>query len=243
MDVFFEQYLDLDIMRDNFDYVLEGFWMTVQIALVAGALSLVWGLVLALLRAAPGRPMKPVRAATIAYIDVFRGIPLLLVILLIDGSLPVLDVLPEWLRSPELFGKPEIFWYGVMAITLTYGAYYAEVYRAGLDAVPYGQMEAARSLGMSHARAMRHVIVPQAIRKVIPPMLNDFIALTKDTSLVGVIALVEVVKAGREIQAETFNSSALTLGALMFIVVTIPLARLVDRLIARQQLAMRRATP
>jgi polar amino acid transport system permease protein len=130
-----------------------------------------------------------------------------------------------------------------MAITITYGAYYAEVYRAGLDAVPYGQMEAARSLGMSHARAMRHVIVPQAIRKVIPPMLNDFIALMKDTSLVGVIALVEVVKAGREIQAETFNSSALTVGALLFIIVTIPLARLVDRLIARQQLAMRRATP
>jgi polar amino acid transport system permease protein len=243
MDVFIEQYFDLDIMRDNFDYVLEGFWMTVQIALVAGALSLVWGLGLALLRAAPGRPMMPVRAAAIAYIDAFRGVPLLLVILLIDGSLPVLDVLPQWIRSPEFLGKPEIFWFGVMAITLTYGAYYAEVYRAGLEAVPYGQMEAARSLGMSHARAMRHVIVPQAIRKVIPPMLNDFIALTKDTSLVGVIALVEVVKAGREIQAETFNSSALTLGAIMFIVVTIPLARLVDRLIARQQLAMRRATP
>jgi polar amino acid transport system permease protein len=243
MDIFFEQYFDLDIMRDNFDYVLEGFWMTIQIALVAGALSLVWGLVLALLRAAPGRPMKPVRAATIAYIDLFRGIPLLLVILLIDGSLPVLEIFPQWLRAPEFLGKPEIFWYGVMAITLTYGAYFAEVYRAGLEAVPYGQMEAARSLGMSHARAMRHVIVPQAIRKVIPPVLNDFIALTKDTSLVGVIALVEVVKAGREIQAETFNSSALTLGALMFIIVTIPLARLVDRLIARQQLALRRATP
>jgi polar amino acid transport system permease protein len=243
MDIFFEQYFDLDIMRDNFGYVLEGFWMTIQIALVAGALSLVWGMVLALLRAAPGRPMKPVRAAAIAYIDVFRGIPLLLVILLIDGSLPVLDVFPEWIRSPDFLGKPEIFWYGVMAITITYGAYYAEVYRAGLDAVPYGQMEAARSLGMSHARAMRHVIVPQAIRKVIPPMLNDFIALMKDTSLVGVIALVEVVKAGREIQAETFNSSALTVGALLFIIVTIPLARLVDRLIARQQLAMRRATP
>ena len=243
MDIFFEQYFDLDIMRDNFSYVLEGFWMTVQIALVAGALSLVWGLVLALLRAAPGRPMKPLRGLAITYIDVFRGIPLLLVILLIDGSLPVLDIFPQWLRAPDFFGKPEIFWYGVMAITLTYGAYYAEVYRAGLDAVPYGQMEAARSLGMSHARAMRHVIVPQAIRKVIPPMLNDFIALMKDTSLVGVIALVEVVKAGREIQAETFNSSALTVGALMFIIVTVPLARLVDRLIARQQLAMRRAAP
>jgi polar amino acid transport system permease protein len=243
MDVFFQQYFDLDIMSDNFSFVLDGFWLTIQLALVAGALSLVWGLVLALLRAAPGRPMMPVRGVAIAYIDVFRGIPLLLVILLIDGSLPVLDIFPLWLRQPDFLGKPEIFWYGVLAITLTYGAYYAEVYRAGLEAVPYGQMEAARSLGMSHARAMRHVIVPQAIRKVIPPMLNDFIALMKDTSLVGVIALVEVVKAGREVQAESFNSSALTLGALMFIVVTIPLARIVDRLIARQQVAVRRATP
>ena len=95
---------------------------------------------------------------------------------------------------------------------------------------------------MSHAQSMRHVIVPQAIRRVIPPMLNDFIALMKDTSLVRVIGYVEVVRAGREVQAETFNSSALTLGAVMFIVVTIPLARVVDRLIARQQAQTRRAT-
>jgi polar amino acid transport system permease protein len=242
MDVFFDQYFDIGLMRDNFDKVLEGFWLTIQLAVVSAALALIWGLVLALLRAAPGRTMAPVRGLSIAYIDIFRGIPLLLVILLIDGSLPVLDFLPQEVRVPEFFGKPEIFWYGVMALTITYGAYYAEVYRAGLEAVPHGQMEAARSLGMSHAQAMRHVIVPQAVRTVIPPLLNDFIALMKDTSLVGVIALVEVVKAGREIQAETFNSSALTLGALMFVVVTVPLARLVDRLIAKQQLAYRRST-
>ncbi len=241
MDVFFDQYFDIGLMRDNFDKVLEGFWLTIQLALVSAVLALIWGLVLALLRAAPGRAMAPVRGLSIAYIDIFRGIPLLLVILLIDGSLPVLDFLPEEVRIPEFFGKPEIFWYGVLALTITYGAYYAEVYRAGLEAVPHGQMEAARSLGMSHAQAMRHVIVPQAVRTVIPPLLNDFIALMKDTSLVGVIALVEVVKAGREVQAETFNSSALTLGALMFVVVTVPLARLVDRLIAKQQLAYRRS--
>jgi polar amino acid transport system permease protein len=243
MSVFFHQYFDLDVISDNFSFVLDGFWLTIQLSLVSAALALLWGLVLARLRASPGRSMLPVRGAAIAYIDVMRGIPLLLVILLISGSLPFLDFLPMWLRVPTFFGKPDIFWYGVMALTITYGAYYAEVYRAGLEAVPYGQMEAARSLGMSHAKAMRHVIVPQAIRKVIPPMLNDFIALMKDTSLVGVIALVEVVKAGREVQAETFNSSALTLGALMFVVVTIPLARLVDRLIARQQLAVRRVAP
>jgi polar amino acid transport system permease protein len=243
MDVFFHQYFDLDVIGDNFDYVLKGFGQTLLLSLVSAVLALTWGLVLALLRASPGRAMLPVRGAAIAYIDVMRGIPLLLVILLISGSLPFLDFLPMWLRVPTFFGRPDIFWYGVMSISLTYGAYYAEVYRAGLEAVPYGQMEAARSLGMSHAQAMRHVIVPQALRKVIPPMLNDFIALTKDTSLVGVIALVEVVKAGREVQAETFNSSALTLGAIMFVIVTIPLARLVDRLIARQQLAMRRTAP
>ncbi len=243
MDVFFHQYFDLDVISDNFDYVLKGFGQTLLLSVVSAVLALTWGLVLALLRASPGRTMLPVRGAAIAYIDVMRGIPLLLVILLISGSLPFLDFLPMWLRVPNFFGRPDIFWYGVMAIFLTYGAYYAEVYRAGIEAVPHGQMEAARSLGMSHAQAMRHVIVPQAIRKVIPPMLNDFIALMKDTSLVGVIALVEVVKAGREVQAETFNSSALTLGALLFVMVTVPLARLVDRLIARQQLAMRRTAP
>src|SRR5687767_14981065 len=227
-------------MRDNFGYVLDGFWLTIQLSLIAGALAMAWGLVLALLRSAPGRAMAPVRGLAITYIDVLRGIPLLLVILLIDGSLPVLDVFPQWLRQPDFFGKPEIFWYGVLALTLTYGAYYAEVYRAGLDAVPYGQMEAARSLGMSYAGAMRHVIVPQALRKVVPPLLNDFIALMKDTSLVSVIGLLEVVQVGRDVQQTELNSSALMLGAILFLIVTIPLARLLDYLIARQQRKERR---
>jgi polar amino acid transport system permease protein len=240
MDVFFEQYFDLEIIRENFGYVVDAFWETVQLALISAAIALMWGLVLALLRLAPGRRMLPVRALAIAYIDVMRGIPLLLVVLLISGSLPFLDFLPQWLRAPDMLGKPDIFWYGVLSIALTYGAYYAEVYRAGIEAVPLGQAEAARSLGMSHAVALRHVIVPQAVRKVIPPMLNDFIALMKDTSLVQVIGVVEVVKAGREVQVETFNSSALTLAALLFVLVTIPLARIVDRMIARQQLRFQR---
>src|SRR4029450_10161597 len=187
MDVFFHQYFDFDIMRDNFSYVLEGFGQTLQLSIVSAVLALAWGLVLALLRAAPGRSMLPVRGLAIAYIDLLRGIPLLLVILLISGSLPFLDFLPRRLPAPDFFRKPDIFWYGVMAIALTYGAYYAEVYRAGLEAVPYGQLEAASSPGMSPAGARRHVIAPPAIRRVIPPMLNDFIALMKDTSLVGVI--------------------------------------------------------
>ena len=243
MDVVIEQYFDLEIMGEHFDLVLEGFGETLQLAVLSGALSLIWGLVLAVLRQTPGRALAPLRFVTIAYIDAFRGVPLLLVILIISGSIPFLDFLPESVRIPQFFGKPDPFWYGVFAITLTYGAYMAEVYRAGIEAVPYGQTEAARSLGMSHRQAMRHVIVPQAVRKVIPPLLNDFIALMKDTSLVSVIGLIEVVQAGRDVQSEVFNSSALTLGAVMFLVVTIPLARVVDRLIAGQQARFQRAAP
>jgi polar amino acid transport system permease protein len=243
ISVFFHQYFDFQIISDNFSYILKGFGQTLELSIIAGALSLIWGLVLALLRQLPGRPFLPVRIATISYIDIFRGIPLLLVLLIVDGSIPFLTFLPREVRIPEWFGKPDPFWYGVFAITITYGAYMAEVYRAGIEAVPRGQMEAARSLGMSHGQAMRHVIVPQAVRKVIPPLLNDFIALMKDTSLVGVIALVEVVEAGRTVQGNTFNSSGYTLGAVFFVIVTVPLARLVDRLIAREQGRVERGAP
>jgi polar amino acid transport system permease protein len=238
MDVVFEQYFDFGIMGDEFSFVLDGFWQTLQLSFISGVLALAWGLVLALLRQLPGKSLAPVRGLAIAYIDAFRGIPLLLVVLIISGSAPfVADGLglPRSVGIPQWFGKSDPFWYGTLALTLTYGAYMAEVYRAGIEGVPRGQMEAARALGMSHSRAMRHVIVPQAVRRVIPPLLNDYIALMKDTSLVGVIALLEVVEAGRTVQAETLNSSALTLGALMFLVVTIPLARIVDRYIAREQ--------
>ncbi len=232
------QYYDLQLMIDEVDPVLQGFWYTIQLSLIGGVLSLAWGLVLAVLRQLPGKVFAPIRWATIAYIDAFRGVPLLLVILLISGGLGALafeGVIPRDLGVPRWFGLPDPFWYGIIAITLTYGAYMAEVYRAGIEAVPSGQMEAARSLGMSHGKAMRFIIVPQAVRKVIPPLLNDFIALMKDTSLVSVIGLVEVVQAGRDVQSEFFNASALTLGAVLFLIVTIPLARLVDWLIAREQ--------
>jgi polar amino acid transport system permease protein len=238
MDFIFDYYFDFSLMGDEFSRVLDGFWITLKLSVISGVLSLIWGLILAVIRQLPGRALAPVRAITIAYIDVFRGIPLLLVLFLVSGFLSAAQAegtIPREIGLPTWFGETAPFWWGVISLTITYGAYMAEVYRAGIEAVPGGQMEAARSLGMSHGQAMRQVIVPQAVRKVIPPLLNDFIALMKDTSLVSVLGAIEVVQAGRDVQTESFNGSALVLGALLFLVVTIPLARVVDVLIARQQ--------
>jgi polar amino acid transport system permease protein len=242
MSQFINQYFDIGFMAKHFDTVLSGFGTTMLLWAVSGVLALAWGLILALLRQAPGKAGLPIRVLSVSYIDAFRGVPLLLVLLLIHGGFGALSTanatpgpLPQSIADPQWFGRPSAFWYGVMALTITYGAYMAEVYRAGIEAVPPGQTEAARSLGMSHGQSMRYVIVPQAIRTVIPPLLNDLIALMKDTSLVSVISLSEVVLVGQDIQAKTFNSSALTLGAIMFLVVTLPMARFVDWLISRQQ--------
>jgi polar amino acid transport system permease protein len=241
VDYILEYYFDFGLMGDEFGFVLEGFWLTIQLSILAGIFSLIWGLILAVIRQLPGRAAAPLRWLSIAYIDAFRGVPLLLVLLLVSGGLSSLsspiggEVIPEFLGKPTWLGQTAPFWYGVISLTITYGAYMAEVYRAGIEAVPGGQMEAARSVGMSHGQAMRFVIVPQAVRKVIPPLLNDFIALMKDTSLVSILGAAEVVYVGRQIQSETFNGSALTLGAIFFLIVTIPLARVVDILIAQQQ--------
>jgi polar amino acid transport system permease protein len=240
MQEFLNQFFDIGFMLDHFDEVLEGFLVNLQLFAVSAVLALTWGLVLALLRQLPGRPAKPIRGVTIAYIDVFRAVPLLILVLAFGLGIPSLNFLPQELRLPHWFGKPDSFWLGSLALVVTYGAYMAEVYRAGIEAIPGGQMEAARSLGMSHFQSMRNVIVPQAVRKVPAPMLNELIALLKDTTLVSVIALNEVLQTATDIQTKTFNSSALTLGSLMFLVIILPLARVVDKMIARNQVRVTR---
>jgi polar amino acid transport system permease protein len=235
MDVFFEQYFDFSIMGEHFWEVFEAFLQNLLIFFVAGVIALIWGLVLALLRQLPGRKLIPLRFLTIAYIDILRAVPLLIIILLISGGVPFLDFIPESIRVPKWLGKPDPFWFGVAALVFVYGAYMAEVYRAGIEAIPKGQMEAARSLGMSHSQAMRHIIVPQAVTKIPAPMLNELISLLKDTTLVSVIAFAESVLVSREILSEQLNSSALILTAGFFLVITLPAARLVDYLIKRQQ--------
>ena len=235
MSEFFHQYFDFTIMGDHFSEVLEGFFKNLLLFAVVVLLALVWGLVLALIRQLPGKKFAPLRVLTIAYIDVLRAIPILIILLLISGGLPYLEFIPKGIRIPNWFGQPDPFWYSVLGLTMVYGAYMAEVYRAGIEAVPPGQAEAARSLGMSYGKAMRHVVVPQAVTKIPAPMLNEMISLLKDTTLASVVALGESVLVSREILAETFNSSAVILAGLMFLAITLPAARLVDVLIKRNQ--------
>jgi polar amino acid transport system permease protein len=235
MSEFFHQYFDFHVMGTHFSEVLEGFLKNLLLFAVVVVLALSWGLILALLRQLPGRKVAPFRFLTIAYIDVLRAIPILIILLLISGGIPYLEFVPKSIRIPQWFGQPDPFWYAVLGLTLVYGAYMAEVYRAGIEAVPRGQFEAARSLGMSYGKAMRHVVVPQAVTKIPAPMLNEMISLLKDTTLASVVALGESVLVSREILAETFNSSAVILAGLMFLAITLPAARLVDILIKRNQ--------
>jgi polar amino acid transport system permease protein len=242
MSQFFNQYFNFNVMGEHFWELLEKFLQNLLVFAVAAVLALIWGLVLALLRQAPGKRLLPVRFVTIAYIDFFRAVPLLIIILMISGGVPYLTFLPKDIRIPEWLGRPDTFWFGVAALVIVYGAFTAEVYRAGIEAVPRGQMEAARSLGMNHLQAMRHVIVPQGVTKIPAPMLNELISLLKDTTLISVIAFSESVLVSREILAERLNSSALTLTAIFFVIIILPLARVVDKLIARSQLKITRGS-
>jgi polar amino acid transport system permease protein len=235
MSEFFHQYFDFTVMGDHFSEVLEGFFKNLLLFAVVVLLALIWGLALALIRQLPGKKFAPLRFLTIAYIDVLRAIPILIILLLISGGIPYLNFIPKDIRIPQWFGQPDPFWYSVLGLTMVYGAYMAEVYRAGIEAVPGGQFEAARSLGMSYGKAMRHVVVPQAVTKIPAPMLNEMISLLKDTTLASVVALGEAVLISREILAESFNSSAVILAGMMFLVITLPAARLVDVLIKRNQ--------
>ena len=153
MHVILDQFFNFNIVKDNFPEIMLGFSKTLLLSIIGGALALTWGLILSLLRQTPGRAGVIVRAPVIAYIDIFRGIPLLLVVLLLYfglGNLASDGTIPDFIGRPTWFGQISAFWIGVYALTITYGAYMAEVYRAGIEGVPGGQMEAARSLGMSH---------------------------------------------------------------------------------------------
>jgi polar amino acid transport system permease protein len=217
-----QQYFDWDAARPYLGDLARGFWVTIQIALLAQLICLALGMVLAVMR-----QTRVVRLLAIAYINFFRAVPALLVLIIMYVSFPFLPI-PV---LQDLTG----FQIGVLGLGLVYAAYVAEVYRAGIESVDRGQTEAARSLGMSSGRTMRLVVLPQAVRRVLPPLMNDFIALTKDVALVSVIAVSDVVGVARDAQSVTFNSTTLTVAVVFYLAFTLPLIWILDRIIAREE--------
>ncbi len=205
----------------------EALWLNIRMFVVAEILILVLALVVAVLRQSTGPVLLPLRLVGTVYVDLARGVPLILIIFAIGFGVPALQI--------RVISSQSAAVYGVAALVLSYSAYVSEVYRAGLSSVHRSQGAAARSLGMSSAASMRYVILPQAIRTIIPPLLNDFISLQKDTALVGLLGAIEANKAAELYSDTVFNYSSYTVAAILFLVLTIPLARFTDHLIARDQ--------
>ena len=221
-----------DLIWDSRTALLRGFLWNIKLFCVAEAIVLVWALIVAVVRQLPGRAFLPLRTLAIIYADVFRGIPTIIVIYLIGFGFPLAGVEPF---SNHMAGNTQLFWLGVLALSLVYGAYVAEVYRSGLESIHWSQTAAARSLGLSQWQTLRHVVVPQAVRRILPPLLNDFVALQKDTALVSIIGLSEILLIGEIVKSNKFNLSPITGAAICFLVVTIPFTRLVDYLIKRDK--------
>lgn len=203
------------------------FLLNIRMFLVAEVLILIFALGVALIRQSTGPVMFPLRALSVVYVDFFRGVPLILIVYAIGLGVPALGLPFVSHQSTTV--------YGVVALVLSYCAYVSEVYRAGLNSVHPSQVAAARSLGLPQTAAFRFVILPQAVRNIIPPLLNDFISLQKDTAIVSVIGAIEANRAAEIYGSTVFNYSSFTVAALLFLVVTIPLARFTDRLIARDR--------
>jgi polar amino acid transport system permease protein len=212
---------------DGWRSLLKGFWINVQVFMIAEMIVLVWALVVAVMRLLPGPACRPVRFLATVYVDVFRGVPSLLVIYIVGLGLAQANV--------PIVGDFSDIQYAIIALSLTYGAYVSEVYRAGIESVHWSQTAAARSLGLTYSQTMRHVIVPQAVRRVIPPLLNDFIGLQKDTALISVLGVLDVVNRARFINNSQGTLAAYSMAALLFLLVTIPFTRWLDGLIRRQQ--------
>jgi polar amino acid transport system permease protein len=207
--------------------VWQGFQLNLKMMVVAEILVLILALAIAVIRGLPGRGAAPFRALAIVYTDVFRGTPLILVAFLVGFGLPGLNM--------AVISTQSNFVYGVIALTLVYTAYVTEVYRAGIESVHPSQRMAARSLGLSYTQAMRHVVVPQAVRRVIPPLLNDFVGLQKDTALVTVIGVAEATQQAQQYSQNNYNFTSYVVAATFFILLTIPLARFTDHLILRRE--------
>ena len=219
-------FFNVDVFRESFPEIARRFLLNVQAFLLAEVFILVFALFIAVLRSLSGPVFFPIRALAVAYTDLFRGIPTVLVIYILGFGAPAL----------QLQGVPDSpFFWGVVALVLVYSAYVAEVYRAGIESVHPSQVASARSLGLSRWKALRFVVLPQAVRRVIPPLLNDFIGLQKDSALLALIGVLEAFRRSQVDTAGAFNFTPYVATALLFVAITIPLARVTDWLVARER--------
>ena len=216
-----ETFFSWSVFTESFPEVLEGFWLDVKLFVIIEVAVLVLGLLIALVRHSTTPALFPVRILGTVYVDLFRGVPSILLIFLIGFGVPAL----------QLSGLPtDPLVLGAIALTLAYSAYVAEVYRAGIRSVHRSQRDAALAIGLTGAQAMRHVILPQAVRRVAQPLLNDFVALQKEVALISIIGPLEAFRIGQIIAAREFNYTPLVAAALLYLLVTVPLARVVDRM-------------
>lgn len=220
-----DTFLDRDKAVESFPAVVEGLWLNIRVMLVCGVVIAVLGLTLAVMRTVRGPVAFPLRLFATAYVDLFRGLPLLLVIFVLGFGAPAL----------RLSGLPSsaLFW-GACALVLSYSAYVAEVFRAGIESVHPSQRAAARSLGLSYGQTMRHVVLPQAVRRVVPPLMNDLVSLQKDSGLIAVLGVIDAIRAAQIETALDFNFTPYVVAGALFVCLTIPMARLTDH-VARKQ--------
>ena len=216
-----ETFFNWGEFKNAFPEVLDGFWLDVKVFLGVEAVVLVIALLLALIRISNAPGLFPLRLLTTVFVDVSRGIPTVLLVYLIGFGIPALQIVHP---APD----PVIL--GAIALTISYSGYVSEVYRAGIRSVHRGQHDAALAVGLTHAQAMRLVILPQAIRRVAPPLLNDFVALQKDVALISIIGPQEAFRVAQIYQGENFNFTPLIAAALLYLAVTVPMARIVDRM-------------
>jgi polar amino acid transport system permease protein len=216
-----ETFFNWEVFEESFPDVLKAFWLDVKIFVIAELAILAVGLVVALVRIARSPATFPLRLLSVLYVDVFRGIPTILLVFLIGFGVPAL-------RLDGVPSDPVVL--GAIALILSYSAYVAEVYRAGIGSVHRGQRDAALAVGLTEGQALRHVILPQAVRRVAPPLLNDFVALQKDVALISILGPLEAFREAQIIEAKIFNFTPLVAAALLYLAVTIPTARIVDRM-------------
>jgi polar amino acid transport system permease protein len=216
-----ETFFSWSVFKDSFPEVLEGFWLDVKLFVIVEAAVLAVGLFISLVRTSRNPAFFPFRLLATVFVDLFRGIPTILLVYLVGFGVPALQLtgLPT---DPVVLGG--------IALGLSYSAYVAEVYRAGIRSIHRGQRDAALAIGLTEGQALRHVILPQAVRRIAAPLLNDFVALQKDVALISILGPLEAFRYAQIIQGETFNYTPLIAAALLYLAVTVPLARVVDRM-------------